>query len=478
MATQIHFGTSGWRAVMAEEFTFANVRRAVTGIARYVVSQKPSGARVIVGRDPRFLGETFCAMASEILIAHGVTPLMITDPAPTPAISYAVIQQKADGAINFTASHNPPEYNGIKFSTPDGAPALPEATKRIEAEIAASDAVAISPSPKINLSTAQTLEPRSIYLARLKEIVDFTAIKKANLRVVFDPFWGAARGYSDVLLRELASMCPPCTIAAMCFSAVTPPNRTIICWRTVASKCEPPRRTSALPPTAMLTVSASSMPTALSSLPTTSSRLLFDYLVESRGWKNGVAKSVATTNLINAVAKHHRVELHETPVGFKYIGELIKQDKIAIGGEESAGLSIRHHVPEKDGVLAGLLCCEMVAKRGKSLGQQLKELFVEVGSFYSLRENFHLTQEAMEKFTGKLKKEPRELMGRKVAEIVRTDGLKLLFGDGSWVCYRLSGTEPVVRVYSEAGSKDELTKLSAAAKQWISNKDIRVWTFE
>src|SRR6202163_4985667 len=140
MLTQIKFGTSGWRAVMADEFTFANVRRAVTGIARYVVSQKASGARVIVGRDPRFLGETFCAMASEILIDHGITPLLIAEAAPTPAISYAVIQEKADGAINFTASHNPPEYNGIKFSTPDGAPALPEVTQRIESEIAASDA--------------------------------------------------------------------------------------------------------------------------------------------------------------------------------------------------------------------------------------------------------------------------------------------------------------------------------------------------
>ena len=147
MATEIHFGTSGWRAVMADEFTFANVRRAVTGIARYVVWQKASGARVIVGRDPRFLGETFCSMAEEILIAHGITPLLIAEPAPTPAISYAVIREKADGAINFTASHNPPEYNGIKFSTPDGAPALPEVTKRIEAEIAASDADTGSAKP-------------------------------------------------------------------------------------------------------------------------------------------------------------------------------------------------------------------------------------------------------------------------------------------------------------------------------------------
>jgi phosphomannomutase len=195
--------------------------------------------------------------------------------------------------------------------------------------------------------------------------------------------------------------------------------------------------------------------------------LLFDYLVESRGWKNGVGKSVATTNLINALAQHHKVELHETPVGFKYIGELIKQDKICIGGEESAGLSIRHHVPEKDGVLAGLLCCEMVARRGKSLGQQLQELFAKVGSFYPQRENFRLTEEVKAKFTQKLHSEPREFFGREVGDVVRKDGLKLVFADGSWVCYRVSGTEPVVRVYSEAPNASELSKLSAAAKQWI-----------
>jgi phosphoglucomutase len=195
--------------------------------------------------------------------------------------------------------------------------------------------------------------------------------------------------------------------------------------------------------------------------------LLFDYLIESRGWKNGVAKSVATTNLITAIAKAHGVEVFETPVGFKYIGELIMQDKIAIGGEESAGLSIRHHVPEKDGVLAGLLCCEMVAKRGKPLGEQLKKLSNQVGSYYPQRENFRLTPEVKEKFTEKLKSDPREFAGRKIDEVVRTDGLKLVFEDGSWVCYRLSGTEPVVRVYSEARSEPDLKKLAMAAKQWI-----------
>jgi phosphoglucomutase len=466
MPTQIKFGTSGWRAVLADEFTFANVQRAVHGIARYVVSRKSSGSRVIVGRDPRFLGETFCSMASQILGSYGITPLVITEAAPTPAIAYAVIKGKADGAINFTASHNPPEYNGIKFSTPDGAPALPEVTKRIEAEILAYDSSGQKAgSPRT--AAAQPLDPRPAYLARLKELIDFAAIKKANLRVVYDPLWGAARGYPDSLLREAgieAASVHDTRDVLFGGHAPEPDDHLLDALR------EKMRATNA-----HIGIATDGDADRFGIVdqdgtffqPNYIIALLFDYLVDSRGWKNGVGKSVATTNLINALAKHHRVELHETAVGFKYIGELIKQDKIAIGGEESAGLSIRHHVPEKDGVLAGLLCCEMVAHRGKSLAKQLEQLFAEVGSFYPRRENFRLTEEVKAKFTEKLRSDPHEFSGRKLGEVVRKDGLKLVFDDGSWVCYRLSGTEPVVRVYTEARSTDGLEKLSAAAKQWI-----------
>ncbi|HVO80174.1 MAG TPA: phosphoglucomutase/phosphomannomutase family protein [Terriglobales bacterium] len=466
MATQIKFGTSGWRAVMAEEFTFANVRRAVSGIARYVSTQKASGARVIVGRDPRFLGETFCAIAAEILSAHGIAPLVIAEAVPTPAIAYAVIRERADGAINFTASHNPPEYNGIKFSTPDGAPALPEVTKRIEAEIAALDSGRANPAQRTK-APAEVLDPRETYLGRLREIVDFAAIQKAGLRVVFDPLWGAARDYPDSLLRDAGvDVAAVHNYRDVLFGghAPEPDDHLLEDMRKQMRAME-----------AHIGIATDGDADRFGIVdedgtffqPNYIIALLFDYLVESRGWKNGVAKSVATTNLINALAKLHGIELHETPVGFKYIGELIKQDKIVIGGEESAGLSIRHHVPEKDGILAGLLCCEMVARRGKPLGRQLQELFAKVGSFYPQRENFRLTPQVQEKFTEKLRLEPRDFFGRKVGEVVRTDGLKLVFGDGSWVCYRLSGTEPVVRVYCEAGSKSDLEKLSAAAKQWI-----------
>jgi alpha-D-glucose phosphate-specific phosphoglucomutase len=451
---------------MAEEFTFANVHRAVTGIARYVVSQKPSGARVIVGRDPRFLGETFCGIAAEILGAHGITPLLIEDAAPTPAISYAVMTEKADGAINFTASHNPPEYNGIKFSTPDGAPALPEVTKKIEAEIAALDVS--GPAGASGKKTApQSLDPREKYLKRLKEVVDLDVIKKAGLRVVYDPLWGAARNYPDAVLRAAG------------IDVVTVHDYRDVLFGGHAPEPDGhllnPMRDKMKERKAHIGISTDGDADRFGIVdsdgtffqPNYIIALLFDYLVESRGWKNGVGKSVATTNMINALAKHHKVELHETPVGFKYIGELIKQDKIVIGGEESAGLSIRHHVPEKDGVLAGLLCCEMVARRGKTMGEQLKKLFADVGSFYPKRENFHLTQEVKDKFTVKLRNEPKDFSGRKISEVVRKDGLKLVLDDGSWVCYRLSGTEPVVRVYSEAASEQALEKLSASAKQWI-----------
>ena len=414
-----------------------------------------------------FLGETFCSTAADVLASYGITPLLIAEPVPTPTISYAVIQSKADGAINFTASHNPPEYNGIKFSTPDGAPALPEATKAIEAAIAAYDQNPQSPPAAKAKSEAQSIDPRRMYLSRLREIVDLDVIKKSGIKVAFDPMWGSARGYSDALLAEAGV-----------------PVAAVHDYRDVLFGGHAPEPDDHLLDDLRHKMREIGAAIGIATdgdadrfgivdqdgtflQPNYIIALLFDYLVETRGWKNGVGKSVATTNLVNALAEKHKVELHETPVGFKYIGELIKQDKILIGGEESAGLSIRKHVPEKDGVLAGLLCAEMVARRGRSLGNQLEEIFAKVGSFYPLRENFRLTPEVQQKFTEKLRSDPTEFSGSKVAKVVRTDGMKLVLADGSWVCYRLSGTEPVVRVYSEARSTDDLNKLSTAAKAWI-----------
>ena len=464
--SKIRFGTSGWRAIVADEFTVANVRLAVSGIASHVKTL-PAPHRVLVGRDPRFLGESFVNEAAGVLQGAGVTPIVIPDAAPTPAIAYAVRQMKTCGAINFTASHNPPEYNGIKYSTPDGAPALPEVTKQIEAAIA--DWPADKPVPKAAAPEGgfQTADVKPDFLKRLAELVDLKAIAKSGIKVVYDPFWGAGRGYSCHILRE---------------AGVT--VDTVHDYRDVLFGGHAPEPDDHLLGDAKAKMKQVGAKIGIATdgdadrfgivdedatfiQPNYIIALLFDYLVETRGWKNGVAKSVATTNLINALAEQHRVQLYETPVGFKYIGELIIEDKIAIGGEESAGLTIRGHVPEKDGVIAGLLVTEMVAVRGKSLGTQLRELFAKVGSFYPVRENFRLTPERMAAFTEKLKADPTELSGRKVVSVVRTDGLKLILNDGSWVCYRLSGTEPVVRAYTEARNEHDMEALSAAAKSFV-----------
>ena len=469
MATAIKFGTSGWRAIVADEFTVANIRLAVGGIAEYVKTL-PAPHRVLVGRDPRFLGESFVAEAARVLAAAGVTPIVIPEAAPTPAIAHAVRTLKTSGAINFTASHNPPEYNGIKYSTPDGAPALPEATKQIEA---AAEKIAAGGGgggvPSSSEEKFDTVDVKPSFLKRLAELVDLKAIAKSGIKVVYDPFWGAGRGYASDLLRE---------------AGVT--VESVHDYRDVLFGGHAPE-----PDDHLLGDAKQKMKEIGASLviavdgdadrfgivdgdgtfiqPNYVIALLFDYLVETRGWKNGVAKSVATTNLINALADYYKVPLYETPVGFKYIGELIIADKIAIGGEESAGLTIRGHVPEKDGIIAGLLMAEMVATRGASLGAQLKALFAKVGSFYPVRENFHLTAEQKAAFTEKLKADPSELGGRKVASVVRTDGLKLILDDGSWVCYRLSGTEPVVRAYTEARNESEMETLRAAAEKFVLN---------
>jgi phosphomannomutase len=469
MTSAIKFGTSGWRAIVADEFTVANIRLAVAGIAAYVKTL-PAPHRVLVGRDPRFLGESFVGEAARVLAGAGVTPIVIPEAAPTPAIAYAVRTLKTSGSINFTASHNPSEYNGIKYSTPDGAPALPEATKQIEAaieKIAGGGGGHDVPSPLATTDQFETADVKPAFLKRLAELVDLKAIAKLGIKVVYDPFWGAGRGYPCHLLRQ---------------AGVT--VETVHDYRDVLFGGHAPEPSDELLGDAKKKMTEIGAALVIATdgdadrfgivdgdgtfiQPNYVIALLFDYLVETRGWKNGVAKSVATTNLINALAEFHKVPIYETPVGFKYIGALIDQDKIAIGGEESAGLTIRGHVPEKDGVIAGLLVAEMVATRGASLGAQLKALFAKVGSYFPVRENFHLTAEQKAAFTEKLKADPKELGGRKVVQVVRTDGLKLILEDGSWVCYRLSGTEPVVRAYTETRSERDLQPLRSAAEKFV-----------
>jgi phosphomannomutase len=463
----IHFGTSGWRGIIAEDFTYANVRLAAAGIAYYLLTRR-GRPRVIVGYDTRFMSERFADTAADILNSHGVETLMCKRSDPTPALAHEILHQKLDGGINITASHNPAEYNGLKFSSADGAPALPEVTRQIETYCAQVGAGEYSmKGPNFSAPLRGAADPRPAYLETLRQKVDLKAIGAAKLKLAYDPLFGTGRGYLNELLREAgAQVATLHDYRDVLFSGVgsDPSERNLEelaryvrekgCAAGLATDGDADR---------FGVVDADG--TWMHSNYVLA--VLADYLIEVRKIPGGIGRSVATTHLLDAVAKYHHVPLYQTPVGFKYIGELIKQDKIALGGEESAGLSIRGHLPEKDGVLAGLLVAEAVARRGLSLKQQLQALFKKVGPCFTLRVNLRLEPDVQKRMLGKLQRDWDKFDGQKVAKLDRTDGLKMILQNGSWVLMRLSGTEPVVRVYCEAASESDLNRLAEAAKAFV-----------
>ncbi|HKZ52009.1 MAG TPA: phosphoglucomutase/phosphomannomutase family protein [Candidatus Acidoferrales bacterium] len=466
----IRFGTSGWRGLIADDFTFARVRAAVAAIADYVRKKNPRRPRLVVGYDTRFLSDEFARDTVKVLAENGVGSFLCTEPTPTPTIAFEILRRKADGGINFTASHNPAEYNGLKFSTPDGAPALPEVTKQIE-RLAAKHLRAKATRAKKAKKEAgcEEIDPRPTYLDALVEKIDVEVIQRARLKVAYDPLYGTGAGVLDRFLADRGIEV-----------------HTVHGYRDALFGGHPPEPADEILEGLRELIREHDAHVGLSTdgdadrfgmldrdgkfiSPNHIISLLLDYLLETRReWPRGVARSVATTHLVDAVARHHDVPVHETPVGFKYIGELIKQDKITIGGEESAGLSVYGHVPEKDGVLACLLVAEMVARRGASLGEQLQALFAKVGAYYPVRVNLHLDEAKRDRVAQRIKKDPKSFDGRRVAGVNRTDGLKLLFDDDAWVLMRLSGTEPVVRCYCEAHSEAETAALVAAAQRFVA----------
>jgi phosphoglucomutase len=464
MTAAIKFGTSGWRAIIADDFTFANVRLAAAAIADHARSRnaKPT---LIVAHDTRFFAEEFARTAAEILHEHGIHVLLCAGPTPTPVIAHEIRRRKIDGAINFTASHNPAEYQGLKFSGPSGGPALPEMTRDIEARAVKLGARAPA---KTCDDVFEEIDPKGFYLERLAQLVNFKAIRDAKLNVVTDALHGCGAGYLDrTFTTQGVTVQAMRTDRDVLFDGSGPD---------VSEENLRPLRDAVLAKKASVGLATDGDADRFGILdsdgawmqPNHIIGLLYDYLVETRGWNVPAARSVATSHLVDAVAQQYGTTNFQTPVGFKYIGELIEQDKIALGGEESAGLSIRGHVPEKDGILACLLVAEMVAVRRAPVAEQLRALFKRVGrEFWPLRTNLQLPEDVKVKTVARLKTEFTTFLGRRVAGLDRTDGLKLEFSDGSWVLLRLSGTEPLLRVYTEAATLEAASKLASETRAWI-----------
>ncbi len=466
-ASPIKFGTSGWRGLIADDFTFAAVRLAVTAIAEHAKS-KTAKPTILVAYDTRFYSEEFSALAVDIFQQRGVRAILCDTFTPTPAVAYEILRSKLDGAVNFTASHNPAQYHGLKFSSADAGPALPEVTKDIESRAAKLFATGGVPPVKTHSVPAETTNLRSNYLNRLEQLVRFDILANSKKKFAVDALHGCGAGYLNKILADHGVAVE--TIRAdrdVLFDGTGPD---------VSEENLAPLRNLVLSSKAAAGLATDGDADRFGIVdsdgawiqPNLILALVYDYLVESRGWKMPAARSVATSELVDAAAKFHGQKVHQTPVGFKYIGQLIREDKIALGGEESAGLTIRGHIPEKDGILACLLVAEMLAARNASISEQTQQLFRKVGrSFAPTRENLHLTDEQKSLAIQKSKTDASTLLGRKIKSIDRTDGAKFAFEDGSWMLLRLSGTEPLLRLYVEAETPTASAKLVREATDWI-----------
>ena len=466
-ASPIKFGTSGWRGLIADDFTFAAVRLAVTAIAEHAKS-KTAKPTILVAYDTRFYSEEFSALAVDIFQQHGVRAILCDTFTPTPAVAYEILRSRLDGAVNFTASHNPAQYHGLKFSSADAGPALPEVTKDIESRAAKLFATGGVPPLKTHSAPAETTNLRANYLNRLEQLVRFDILANSKKKFAVDALHGCGAGYLNKILADHGV--PVETIRAdrdVLFDGTGPD---------VSEENLAPLRNLVLSSKATAGVATDGDADRFGIVdsdgawiqPNLILALVYDYLVESRGWKMPAARSVATSELVDAAAKFHGQRVHQTPVGFKYIGQLIREDKIALGGEESAGLTIRGHIPEKDGILACLLVAEMLAARNASISEQIQQLFKKVGrSFAPTRENLHLTDEQKSLAIQKSKTDASTLLGRKIKSVDRTDGAKFAFEDGSWILLRLSGTEPLLRLYVEAETPAASVNLVREATNWI-----------
>ena len=470
----IKFGTSGWRDIIAEDFTYKNVRIVSQSIANYLKQEKLDGKHIIVGYDTRFMSEDFAKCAAEILAGNGFTVHYSVKDLPTPTIAYEIIRSKAAGGINITASHNPYQYNGLKFSPAWGGPALPETTKTIEKgcleiEKNPSEIKRLDFNVAVEKGLIKIVDFTDDYLKRISELVDMNAIKKSGLKIAVDVMNGSGRGYLDKILID--NNIPVTVLNANrdplfgghhpepSFEGLTKAIELVKsgkCDMAVATDGDADRfgiidkDGSYISPNELIAV-------------------LLYHLVKNRGYKGIAARSVMTSSFIDAVAKKYGIELRETPVGFKFIGDILVKENLVIGGEESGGLTIKDHVPEKDGVLACLLAVEMVAVFGKSIRQIIEELENQVGEFFTGRDNYRLSQEIMNNLKDELSKNPPKNFGEfKVDKFITIDGYKFVFEDNSWLGIRLSGTEPIVRCYAEAGNKDKLKNLLAEGKNFIT----------
>ncbi len=462
----LKFGTDGWRAIIAEEFTFHNLRLVTRAVADYLKS-KTDAPTVVIGYDNRFMGAEYAAAVAETMAACGVRAILGDQAYPTPVVAYAVREFKATGGVMLTASHNPYYYNGFKFIPDYAGPATGEITSAIERNIASLTGGAPAPRAEERVDIAITTLD-SAYRVHLLDFIDTKSIRAAKISAGIDPYYGAGLNLMPALAREagLAATVIHDSIDPLFGGTLPDPSEANL------TELRSLVKENGLDMGLALDGDADRFGVITSDgrylTPNQVVAIILLHMVKNRGAQGAAVRTVATTHLIDAVAAAYNIEVVETPVGFKYVGAVMRQRSVIIGGEESGGLSVLGHIPEKDGLLANLLLAEMVAREGRSLADIWDGIRADFGDYFNTRLDIEYPQTKMAALLkGLASAPPKVLAGLNVTGVNRTDGVKLLLAGDAWLLVRPSGTEPLIRAYIEAKSHKKLIALESAVREML-----------
>ena len=462
MSDIIRFGTDGWRGRIADDYTFASVSRCAQGFANYLLDQGFAGESVVVGYDHRFCSEHFAACAAEVLAGNGLKAYLTGEATPTPVIAYAVVNKKAVGAVNITASHNPPTDNGFKVRDRHGGAIDPQGLKEIEALIPkAVEEVKRTPLAEAHEKGQVVLfDPAPEYIEQIKRLVDLEPIKEAGFKILVDPMWGNGCGWFPKLLlggktqvEEIHNVRNP-IFPEMTRPEPIPPNVNVGLQETVRRGADVLIVTDGDADRLGLGDESGQFIDQLRVYG-----LLAYYLLEVRGERGAIVKTLSTTTMLEKLGKIYNVPVYETGVGFKYVAPKVLETNAIIGGEESGGYAFRGHVPERDGILAGLYILDMMVKLRAKPSQLLEVLFSKVGAHYYDRVDTAFSGDRQTREQMILAAKPAALGGLRVLGLDTTDGFKFRLEDGGFLLIRFSGTEPIMRVYTETTYKEKVKEI-------------------
>lgn len=455
----IHFGTDGWRGRIAEDYTFANIRRCAQGFADYLLNRGSIDEWVVVGYDQRFHSENFAAAVAEVLAANSLRVYLTDKATPTPVISYSVVNKNAIGAVNITASHNPATDNGFKVRDEHGGAIDPNGLLDIEARIPNSEEKIRRISFNEGLSQGRIIifDPNPAYLEQIARLIDLQYIKDAGLNVLVEPMWGNGIGWFPHLLKggktkveEIHNVRNP-IFPEMKRPEPIPPNVDVGLSETVKRHADVLIITDGDADRLGLGDEAGQFIDQLRVFG-----LIAYYFLEVRQERGPIVKTLSTTNMLQKLGKLYGVPVYETGVGFKYVAPKMLETHAMLGGEESGGYAFRNHVPERDGILAGLYILDMMVRLGQRPSELINTLFKKVGAHYYDRIDTPFTGDRKSREQSILNNQPDQIAGVKVTSLGTTDGFKFNLEDGGWMLIRFSGTEPIVRVYCETTHKEKV----------------------